>query len=188
METRRIPGSKPTSKAKPKPSSQSQVPGDQSQDIQGKRDQRGGGMSRGTGQYQPRGRGISTSRGGGRPLHKDPGWDREYREWDELQASGSRTHRDQQRWEEDSWNEYKEYKDNLGSQREFYRNPDLTHMREGYHTSGYEERKRARSPSPRRHGRRDYSPKYEHERGRGRAGKDHSSDERDSRRYPSNDR
>ena len=186
MESRRIPGSKPTSKAKRKSSSQSQEPGDQSKDIQGKRGQRG------TGQYQPRGRGISTSRGGGRPSHKDykdskdsrdSGWEREYREWDELQATGSRTHRDQQRWEEDSWREYKEFKDSQRPQRESYRNPE-----EGYYTVGYEERKRARSPSPRRHDRRDYSPRYEHERGRGRGGRNYSPDERDSRRYPSHDR
>ena len=197
MEARRATSTKSSNKGKSKTSSQSQVPGDQSKDIQGKKGHRGGSANRGIGHYQPRGRGISTSRGGRRPSHKDPGWYKEYREWDEEQTSasgsGSRTHRDQQRWEEDPRSEY-EY-EGYGT-RDYYRNPDQAHQSEGYgyFTTGYEDRKRARSPSPRRHRRRDYSPKYEYERGRGRGGRNYSPEDRSdrsdrsNRRYPSHDK
>ena len=183
-EIRRPPGSKNTSKAKTKTNSQGQGSGDQSKDIQGKGYQRGGGRGRGAKQYQARGRGVSTARGGGRPSYSDPGWAKDYIEWDKVQTSGPNTHRSQQRWEEDQWSDSRSQRDH----REYYRYPDETHQREGYHTSSYESRKRTRSPSPRRYRRRDYSPRYEQGRGRGRSGKDYSSDERDSRRYPSHDR
>ena len=148
-------------------------------------------MNIGTGQYQSRGRGRPTSRGGGRPSSKNTEWDREYKEWDELQATGSKSYRDQQSWEEESWKDYKDHKDNHRSQREYHRNPDMTHQREGYYTVEYEERKRARSPSSRRHerhDRRDHSPRYEHEKGKGRGRRNYSPEDRGSRRYPSHDR
>ena len=181
METRKPPGSKYAFK----PSLQSQVPGDQSYDIQGKKGYRGRGRGRGTGQYQPRGRGRSTSRGGGRPSHKDSGWERDYKEWDEQQSSGSGTHRDQHRWEEDPWTEHE---DAPRSHRDYYKDPDMTHQREGYHSTRYEGRKRVRSPSPRRYRRRDYSPRYEYESGRGRGGRSYSPEDNGSRRYPSHGR
>ena len=91
-------------------------------DIQGGRGRgRGRGSERGTHQPQYRGR--------GRPTYND-----EYREWDASQtanpsSSSRRTH------EEESWQEYMESKQDRDSP--------------GYFTREYEDRKRARSPSPR---------------------------------------
>ena len=105
LETRRPPGSK----SAPAPKS-SQEPIDQSQDIQGKKgnkkQQQYRGRGRGAGHYQPRGGRISTSRGGGRSTHRDSGWERDNREWDEQQSSSSGTHTGENRWEEDPWTDH----------------------------------------------------------------------------------
>ena len=104
-----------------------------SNDIQGGRGRgRGRGSERGTLQPQYGGR--------GRPTYSE-----EYREWDASQSanpSSRRTH------EEESWQEYMEYK----KEGQYRDSP-------GYFTREFEDRKRARSPSPRgeRPNRRDKS-------------------------------
>ena len=133
-------------------------PGDQSyKDIQGGR---GGGRGRGSGrggyQTQYRGRGRYTYNGGDRPSYgADNRRDREYREWDESQAARPST---SQSYEERMWHDYKEEMgyNQKGNDREPQR----------YYTREYEDKKRARSPSPRgerpsrgegAYDRRDYS-------------------------------
>ena len=69
-------------------------PVDQStNDIQGFKGNRGGsnirGSSSGSSYYQARGRGRNISRGGGNPSDRDSDRERDYRRWDEEQASGS---------------------------------------------------------------------------------------------------
>ena len=181
------------------PKSKPKAPRDQSDDIQGKRGQRGRGSNSGA----ARGRGRPTSRGGGRPTYRGQEWNREYREWDQNQASGSRDHEDRQHWEEDSWRENRDRKDEEDrrddshrSQRESQRDPHRRSEQEhpGYYTKEYEERKRARSPTPRRREReryekRDRSPSYDQEKGRGRGRRrSYSPDERSRRRYHSHTR
>ena len=172
-------------------------------DIQGGRGRgRGRGFERGTHQPQYGGR--------GRPTYSE-----EYREWDANQSakpssSSRRTH------EEETWQEYREYKQDSDSP--------------GYFTREFEDRKRARSPSPRgerpngrdmsyerqgsrrdhnqesrrdyrrdyshgssrrgyspeRQSRRDYSPGHRQDGGRGRSRRDYTPEE--SRRYPGQNR
>ena len=130
-------------------------PVDQSyNDIQGGRGRGRGrgsaGSGRGTYQPQYRGRGRST-------------YSEEYRDWDASQtanpSSGSRRSQ-----EEESWQEYKEKNQDRDSP--------------GYFTRDYEDRKRARSPSPRgeRSSRRDRSQERQGSR------RDYHESRRDYRR------
>ena len=116
-------------------------PGDQSnKDIQGGR---GGGRGRGSerGSYQPqyRGRGRPAYSEGDRPSYRpDSRREREYREWDESQKAGPSSGLT---YEERVWQEYQE---NMG-----YSQKGKSRDSQGYFTKEYEDRKRARSPSPR---------------------------------------
>ena len=108
-----------------------------SNDIQGGRGRgrgRGSGGS-GRGAYQPqyRGRGKSS-------------YNEEYRDWDASQTAGPSTG-PRRSHEDESWHEYKEWEKNQDRDSP------------GYFTRDYEDRKRARSPSPRgeRYSRRDRS-------------------------------
>ena len=122
-----------------------------SNDIQGGRGRgRGRGSERGTFQPQYRGRGRPFYSEGDRPYYRqdDRNKEREYREWDASQSadpSSRRTH------EEESWQKYQEYMEY--QQEGQHRDPP------GYYTKEFEDRKRARSPSPRgeRPNRRDKS-------------------------------
>merc|ERR1711888_570530 len=116
-------------------------PGDQSyKDIQGGR---GGGRGRGSGRggYQPqyRGRGRPTYNEGDRPFYgSENRREREYRECDENQAARPSF---SQSYEERMW---QDYQDKMG-----YSQKGKDRDSQGYYTKEYEDRKRARSPSPR---------------------------------------
>ena len=114
-------------------------PGDQSyKDIQGGRG-RGRGSGRGGYQSQYRGRGRPAYSEGDRPFYgSDNRREREYREWDESQAARPSS---SQSYEERMW---QDYQDKMG-----YSQKGKDRDSQGYYTKEYEDRKRARSPSPR---------------------------------------
>ena len=138
-------------------------PGDQSNsDIQGGRGRgrgRGvGGYSRGAYQPQNRGRGKAT-------------YEEEYKDWDATQTAGPSKGKKSQ--EDETWWDIDYSRENYREYQEKSQNRDSP----GYFTRDYEDRKRARSPSPReeRYSRRDRS--LDRQGGR----RDHYDDRREYR-------
>ena len=120
-------------------------PGDQSSsDIQGGR---GRGRGRGAGGY---------SRGAYQPQNRGRGkvsYEEEYKHWDATQAAGPSKGKKSQ--EDESWWDKDYSGENYNEPQEKSQNRDAP----GYYTRDFEDRKRARSPSPRgeRYSRRDRS-------------------------------
>ena len=103
----------------------------------------GGGRGRGSerGSYQPqhRSRGRPSYSEGDRPFYRqDDRREREYREWDASQTARTSSRKS---YEDEVWQEYQEQ---MG-----YSQEGKHRESPGYFTKEYEDRKRARSPSPR---------------------------------------
>ena len=159
-------------------------PGDQSsRDIQGGRGRGRGrgatGYSRGATGYS-RGASHTQNRGKGRD-----GYDEDYKKWDDSQtASTSKGKKSQE--------EYSDYSNYSDSQEKSKKRESP-----GYYTKDFEEKKRARSPSPReerysrrersierQRGRRDYhDDRREYRSGYDSSRRDYSSDRQDRREY-----